>query len=105
VPHIRGRIGRSRGRVEGVSGRWWAQVNFQTQWDQLCPKRAVHGPQTTLQGITGCLITVMHDWEQPHTNATLLKPAKHCHSLFRALQGHEKAIWKSIPGYSIVESG
>jgi len=41
----------------------------------------------------------MDDWEQFHTNATLLKPAKHCHSLIRALQGHEKGIWKSRPGY------
>jgi len=45
------------------------------------------------------LAIVLDDWEQLHTNATLLKPAKHCHSLFRALQGHEKAIWKSRPGY------
>jgi len=37
--------------------------------------------------------------EQLHTNVTLLKPAKHCHSLFKALQGHEKAIWKSRAGY------
>jgi len=65
----------------------------------LCAKEAVSGPQTILQAIAGCLITVMDDWEQPHTNATLLKPAKHCHSLFRDLQGHEKAFWKSRPDY------
>jgi len=47
----------------------------------------------------GCPITVMDGWEQFHTNATLLKPTKHCHSLIRALQGHEKAIWKRRPGY------
>jgi len=78
---------------------------FQTQWDQLCAKRAVHGPQTTLQGIAGCVIKVMDDWEQPHTNATLLKPTKHYYSLFKAIQGHEKAVWKvdlAIYGYSIV---
>jgi len=54
------------------------------------------------------LITVMDDWEQTHTNATLLKPAKHCYSVFRALQGHGKAIWKAdlaIYCYSIVVSG
>jgi len=37
--------------------------------------------------------------EQFHTNTTLLKPAKHCHSLIGALQGHEKVVWKSRPGY------
>jgi len=53
-------------------------------------KVAINGLQTTLQAKAGRLITVMDDWEQFHTNATLLKPAKHCHSLIRALQGHEK---------------
>jgi len=64
----------------------------QTQWDQLCAKRAVNGSQTTLQGKAGYLKTVMGDWKQLHTDATLLKPAKHCCILFRALQGLEKAI-------------
>jgi len=55
-------------------GGWWAQVNFQTQlqWDLLCAKGTINGYKTTLQGIAGLLITVMDDWEQPHTNATLL---------------------------------
>jgi len=57
----------------------------------VCQK-AVNGPQTTLQGKEGHLITVMDDWGQLHTNATLLRPAKHYHSLFRAIQGHEKAV-------------
>jgi len=69
------------------------------QWNQLCTKEAVTGPQTTLQGKAGSLITVMDDWVQLYTIATLLKLAKHCHRLFRAIQGDEKAIWKSIPGY------
>jgi len=68
----------------------------------LCAKEAANGLQTTLQGKEGRLITVMGDWEQLHTNATaLLKPAKHyhslyylCHSLFRAIQGHEKFDWE-----------
>jgi len=64
----------------------------------LCAKGAINGPQATLQGKAGHLITVMDDWEKFHNNATLLKPAKNFHSLFIALQGHEKAIWKSIPG-------
>jgi len=34
-------------------------------------------PKTTLQGKAGHLITAMDDWEQLHTNATLLKPPKH----------------------------
>jgi len=61
--------------------------------------KAVNGLQTTLQGKAGHLITVMDDWEQFHTNATFLKPAKHCHHLIRALQCHQKAVWKSRPGY------
>jgi len=67
----------------------------------LCAKEAVRLCQcfqTTLQGKEGRLILVMDNWEQLHTNATLLKPAKHYHGLFRAIQGHEKAIWKSRPG-------
>ena len=65
-----------------------------TQWDQLCAKEVFSDPQTTLQGKEGHLIIVMEDWGQLHTNATLLKPAKHYHSLFRAIQGHEKAVWE-----------
>jgi len=64
-----------------------------------CAKGAINGLQTTLQGKAGRPIMVMDDWEQFHTNATLLKPTKHCHSLIRAPQGHEKAVWKSRPGY------
>jgi len=71
---------------------WWAQITFQTQWDQLCAKRAINVLKTKLQGKAGCLIIVMDDWEQLLTNATLLNPVKHHHSLFRALQGHEQAI-------------
>jgi len=66
------------------------------------PTKAINGHQTTLQGKAGLSITVMDDWEQPHTNATLLKPSKHCYSVFRALQGHEKAIRKSRPGYLLL---
>jgi len=51
----------------------------------LCIKEAVNGRQTTLQGKAGRLITVMDNWVQLHTIATLLKPAKHCHGLFRAI--------------------
>jgi len=63
------------------------------------PKEPSLGLQTTLQGKAGHLVTIMDDLEQLHTNAPLLKLVKHCHSLFRAPQGHEKAIWKSRPGY------
>jgi len=53
------------------------------------PKEPSYGPQTTLQGKAGYLVS--HDnWVQLHTNATLLKPAKHCSH--KTLQGHEKAI-------------
>jgi len=64
-------------------------------------KRAVNGLQTT-QGKAGFPITVMDNREQPYTNAILLKPSKHCYSVFRALQGHEKAIKKSRPGYLLL---
>jgi len=40
----------------------------------------------------------MDDWEQPHANATLLKPTKHCNSVFTALQGHEKASSIAVSG-------
>jgi len=80
----------------GGGGGRWAKVTLQTQWDQLLCQSSL---QTTLNGKAGCSITVMEDWQQFHPDATLLKPTKHCHSLIRALQGHEKAIWKSIPGY------
>jgi len=71
-------------------------------------QKSCQWPHTTLQGISSLLITVMDDWEQPHNNATLLKPAKHCHSVFRALQSHEKPSGKAdlaIYGHSIVVSG
>jgi len=75
------------------------RLPFRHNGTSCCAKGAINGLQTTLQGKAGCPITVMDDWEQFHTNATLLKPANHCHSLIRALQGHEKAVWKSRPGY------
>jgi len=73
-------------------GGWmgWAKVALQTQWDQMLCKGAINGLQTTLQAKAGQPITVMDNWEQFHTNATLLKPTKHCHSLIGVLQGHEK---------------
>jgi len=83
----------------GGWGGQWAKAVFQTQWTSCCAKGAVNGYQTTLQSKADHTITVMDDWEQFHTNSTLLKPAKHCNSFIRALQGHEKAIWKSRPGY------
>ena len=92
VLHIRGRAGKWMG------GRWDKAV-FQTQWTGCCAKGAINGLKTTLQGKAGHPIMVMDDWEQFHTNPTLLKSAKHCHSLIRALQCHEKAIRKSRPGY------
>jgi len=75
------------------------RLPFRYNGTSCCAKGAVNGLQITLQGQTGRLITVMDDWEQFHTNANLLKPAKHCHSLIRVLKDHEKAIWKSRPGY------
>jgi len=63
------------------------------------PKKLSMVFQTTLQGKESHLITLMDNWGQLHTNATLLKPAKHYHSLFRAIQGHEKPSGKSRPGY------
>jgi len=78
------------------------RLPFRHNETSCCAKGAVNGHLTTLQDKTGRLITVFDNWEQPHTNATLLKPAKHCYSVFRALQGHEKAIWKSRLGYLLL---
>jgi len=63
------------------------------------PKEPSHGSQTTLQDKAGHLVTVMDDWKQLDTNATLLYTTKHCHSLFKTMQGHEKQSGKSRPGY------
>jgi len=57
------------------------RLPFRHNGTSCCAKGAINGLQTTLQAKAGQLITVMDDWEQFHTNATLLKPAKHCHSL------------------------
>jgi len=78
---------------KGVGG--WGEVDgvgsgLRHNGTSCCAKVAINGLQTTLQAKAGQPITVMDDWEQFHTNATLLKPAKHCHSLIRAVQGHEK---------------
>jgi len=75
------------------------RLPFRHNGTSCCTKEAANSLQTILQDKAGSPITVMDGWEQFHTNATLLKPAKHCPSLIRALQGHEKAIWKKIPGY------
>jgi len=78
------------------------RLPFRHNETSCCAKGVINGLRTTLQGKAGRPIIVMDDWEQPHTNATLLKPAKHCYSVFRALQGHEKVIWKSKPGYLLL---
>jgi len=83
--------------LDGVGGG--LRLPFRHNGTSCCAKGAINGHQITLQGKVGCLITVMDNWEQFHTNATLLKPAKHFHSLIRALQCHKKAVWKSRPGY------
>jgi len=85
------------GLVDGVGGG--LRLPFRHNGTICCAKGAIDGLQTTLQGEAGCLTTVMDDCEQFHTNATLLKPAKHFRSLISALQCHKKAIWKSRPGY------
>jgi len=75
----------------------------------LCAKGAVSDSQTTLQGKEGRLITVMEDWEQLLTNATLfIKPAKHCHNLLELYRAMKKPSGKAdlgIYGYSVVMSG
>jgi len=86
------------GEVDGMGGGLRLPFRYNGT-SCCCAKGAINGLQTTLQGKAGHLITVMDDWEQFHTNATLLKPAKYCHSLIRALQSHEKDIWKRRLGY------
>jgi len=76
------------GSVDGVGSG--LRLPFRHNGTSCCTKGAISGLQITLQAKAGRPKTVMDDWEKFHTNATLLKPAKHCHSLIRALQGHEK---------------
>jgi len=64
---------------KGVGGV--LRLPFRHNGTSCYAKGAVNGLHTTLQGKAGLLITVMDDWEQSHTNATLLKPAKHCYSV------------------------
>jgi len=56
----------------------------------VVPDKLSHGPKTTLQGFKTILqgkadsmVAVIDEWKQLHTNATLLKPPMHSHSLFR----------------------
>jgi len=103
VPHIRGWVG---GQM-GWGGWGGLRLPFRHNGTSLCTKGTVSGLQTTLQGKADLPITVMDDWKQPHTNATLLKPAKHCYSVFRAPQSLEKPSGKAdlaIYCYSIVVS-
>jgi len=84
------------------------RLPFRHNGTSCCAKRADNGPQTTLQGKAGCPITVMDDWEQPHTNATLLKPAKLCYSILELYRAMKKPSGKAdlaIYCYSIVVSG
>jgi len=83
--------------VDGMDGG--LRLPFRHNGTSCCSKGAVNGLQTTLQAKASRPITVMDDWERFHTNATLLKPTKHCHSLITAIQGYEKVVWKSRPGY------
>jgi len=52
-------------------------LSFRLNGTGCCAKGAANGLQTTPQGKAGHPITVMDDWEQFHTNATLLQPTKH----------------------------
>jgi len=76
------------GGVDGVGSG--LRLLFRHNGTSCCAKGAISSLQTTLKQIADHLITMMDDWEQFHINATLLKPAKHCHSLMRAIQSHEK---------------
>jgi len=56
------------------------RLPFRHNGTSFCAKGAVNVLQTTLQAKAGQPITVMDNWEQFHTNATLLKPTKHFQS-------------------------
>jgi len=96
VPHIRGWVGGWWGGGGGARLR----LPFRHKWTSCCAKGAVNGLQITLQSKAGHLITVMDNWEQFYTNATLLKPTKHCHSLselYRVMKKpSEKQTWLSV---------
>jgi len=97
------------GGVDGVDSG--LRLSFRHNGTSCCAKGAVNGlskPHYKPKQAVRSPITVMDNWEQFHTNATLLKPTKHCLSLIRTLQGHEKLSGKAdlaIYSYSVVVSG
>jgi len=97
IPYIRAG-GYKQGGVGGG-----LRLPFRQNRTSCVPEELLQGLQTTLQSKAGHLVTVMDDWEQLNTNANLLKPTKHCHSLFRALQGHKRPSGKTdLAFYSYV---
>jgi len=74
-----------RGGVKGVNGG--LRLTFRHNGTSCVPKELSMAPKLHYKGIVGRLITVMDDWEQPHTNATLLKLTMHCHSFFQSYTG------------------
>jgi len=71
VPHIRGWVDGWMGRWVGVDGMGGGlRLSFRHNKTSCYAKRAVNDLQTTLQGKAALPITVMDNWEQPHTNAT-----------------------------------
>jgi len=59
------------------------RLPFRHNGTGCCAKGAVNGLQTTLQAKAGRPITVMDDWKQFHTNATLLEPISILTLLFK----------------------
>jgi len=91
----------------GWGGRW-AKAAFQTQWDQLlCQRSRQWSPNHTTRQ-SRLSDKVMDDWEQFHTNATLLKPAKHVTVLSELYSVMRKPSGKAdlaICSHSVVVSG
>jgi len=94
------------GGVNGVGGG--LRLSFRHNGTSCCAKGAVDGLQTTLQGKAGLLITVMDNWEHPHTIATLLNPPSIATVLLELYSAMKKLSGKAdlaVYSYSIVVSG
>jgi len=110
APHIMGWVGVRVGGWGGVDGMGGGlRLTFRHNETSCCAKGAVNGLQTTLKDKAGRLMTVMDDWEQFHTNATLLKPASIVtvlsSSLYRVMKKSSEKEDLAICSYSVVVFG
>jgi len=85
----------------GVGGG--LRLLFRHNETSCCAKGAINGLQTTIQGKAGLLIKVMDDRVGAASHqCNLIKAHQALLQCFRVLQCHEKAVWKSRPGYLLL---